>query len=224
MHHPEQQSATGQQRMTPTSATDGAARYPLGPSKDRPQGEASAPGVAEALGHQGAPEREAPDDVDDVAPVALPRAADEAALHRVARRRKHEPVQRCQRVDVRWSVGEKADILRAADSLNVAAAHYVGAVVMAHIHGDLTLPDQRAPVDDYIDELNALRAQVAAIGNNINQIARRLNSGGDPHLGDTAALDRAQSTLKTVREAVAGIDAAAHHAAIGHLTGQVTDQ
>ncbi|MFI8850304.1 plasmid mobilization relaxosome protein MobC [Streptomyces sp. NPDC053499] len=180
--------------------------------------------MAEALGHQGAPEEIRTSDVDDAAPVALPRAADEAALHRVARRRKREPVQRRERVDVRWSVGEKADILGMAQSLNVAAAHYVGAVVMAHIHGDLTLPGQRTQLDDYIDELNALRAQVARLGNNINQIARRLNSGGDPHLGDTAALDRAQSTLKTVREAVAGIDAAAHHAANGHLTGQVTDQ
>ncbi|WP_307865792.1 plasmid mobilization relaxosome protein MobC [Streptomyces smyrnaeus] len=180
--------------------------------------------MAEVLGHQGVPEREAPADADDAAPVALPRAADEAALHRVARRRKREPVQRCQRVDVRWSVDEKADILRLADSLNVAAAHYVGAVVMAHIHGDLTLPGQRTQLDDYIDELNALRAQVARLGNNLNQIARRLNSGGDPHPGDSAALDQAHRTLETVREAVAGIDAAAHRAATGHLTGRVTDR
>ncbi|MEU7313597.1 MobC family plasmid mobilization relaxosome protein [Streptomyces sp. NPDC007083] len=180
--------------------------------------------MAEALGRQGAPDETQPADADDAVPVTLPRAADEAALHRVARRRKHEPVQRCERVDVRWSADEKADILGMARSLNVAAAHYVGAVVMAHIHGDLTLPGQRTPVDDYIDELNALRAQVARIGNNLNQIARRLNSGGHPHPGDTAALDRAHRTLETVREAVVGIDTAAHHAATSQPTGQVTDR
>lgn len=225
MHHPEPQPPTEHPQMTTASATDSAARYPLGPSKDRPQGDASAPGVAEAAGHQGVPEEIPTSDVDDAAPVVLPRAADEAALHRVARRRERDPNgQRTERVDVRYSVDEKTDIFRMADSLNVAAAHYVGAVVMAHIHGDLTLPGQRTQLDDYIDELNALRTQVARIGNNINQIARRLNSGAHPHPGDTAALDHAHRTLETVHEAVTGIDTAAHHAATGHLTGQVTDQ
>ena len=61
---------------------------------------------------------------------------------------------------------------------------------MAHIHGDLALPGQRTPLDDYIDELTALREQVAKIGHNINQIAKKLNSGGRPHPGDTAVLPR----------------------------------
>ncbi|WP_449345297.1 hypothetical protein [Streptomyces narbonensis] len=38
------------------------------------------------------------------------RAADEAALHRVARRRARQDVQRKERVDVRYSVDEKQAI------------------------------------------------------------------------------------------------------------------
>ncbi|MDP9607972.1 hypothetical protein JOF35_000249 [Streptomyces demainii] len=60
-----------QQEMTTTPATT-PARYPAGPSNDGSDGDASAPGVAEALGHQGVPEGEQP--VDTTA-VALPRAA-----------------------------------------------------------------------------------------------------------------------------------------------------
>ena len=213
MHDPHHEPTTNQQKITPTPATDGAARYPVGPSKGRSNGGAPAPGVAEGLGRQGTPEGEQSVDAAVEPPVALPRFADEAALRRVARRRQREPVQRRERVDVRYSVSEKTEIVAEARALNIAAAHYVGAVVMSHLNGDLALTGQRGPLDDYIDELNALRAQVAKIGNNANQIARRLNSGGHPHLGDSALLRQAEDTLTAARATVVGIDAAAHHAA-----------
>ncbi|WEB41712.1 MobC family plasmid mobilization relaxosome protein [Streptomyces yunnanensis] len=209
MHDPHHELPTAHQEMPTTPATD-AARYPAGPSNGRSNGEASAPGVAEAIEHQGVPEGEKP--ADNTAALPLPRAADAAAVHRVARRRKREDVQRKERVDVRYSIGEKADILAKARSLNVAAAHYVGAVVMAHVHGDLTLPGQRTQLDDYIDELNALRQQVAKIGHNINQIAKKLNSGDDPHPVDTATLAQAERTVTAVGTAVGHIAAAANQA------------
>ncbi|MFI6085142.1 plasmid mobilization relaxosome protein MobC [Streptomyces sp. NPDC051217] len=142
----------------------------------------------------------------------MPRAADQAALHRVARRRERQDEQRKERVDVRYSVGEKTDILGMAQSLNIAAAHYVGAVVMAHVHGDLALPGQRTPLDDYIDELNALRAQITHIGRNLNQIAWKLNSGGHPHPGDSALLAETEHTLTAVGAAVRDIAQAANQA------------
>ncbi|MEV7426857.1 MobC family plasmid mobilization relaxosome protein [Streptomyces sp. NPDC091212] len=197
-----------QKEMGSTSTTGGA-RYPVGPSTGRSNGKASAPGVAEALGHQGVPEEKQP----VVAEPRLPRAADEAALRRVARRRARKETQRKERVDVRYSTDEKTDILAMARSLNIAAAHYVGAVVMAHVHGDLALPGQRAPVDDLIDELNALRTQVAKIGTNINQIARVLNSGGHPHPQDTAVLAQAERTLNAVAATVTAIDVTSDHTA-----------
>ncbi|MFJ2019618.1 plasmid mobilization relaxosome protein MobC [Streptomyces nodosus] len=207
MHDPHHELPTTQ-REVPTGLTS-AARYPAGPSKDGSIGDASAPGVAEALGHQGAPELE---QLADTA-VQLPRAAEAAALHRVARRRRRDPNgQRNQRVDARYSVAEKADILRMARSLNIAGAHYVGAVVMAHVHGDLALPGQRTQLDDYIDELTALRSKVAEIGYNINQIAKKLNSGGHPHPGDTAVLAQTEQTLSAVGTTVRRIATAANQA------------
>ncbi|MFE7432968.1 plasmid mobilization relaxosome protein MobC [Streptomyces tendae] len=206
MHEARRELPAGQREMT-TSVTQ-PARYAVGPSKGRSNG-SSAPGVAETLGRQGAPEE---GQRVQATPVVLPRAAEAAALHRIARRRKRNYTQRKERVDVRYSVEEKSTILTRARSLNIAGAHYVGAVVMAHIHGDLTLPGQRTPLDDYIDELTALREQVAKIGNNANQIARRLNSGGHPHPGDTAALAQTERTLVAVRAAISEIAAAANQA------------
>ncbi|WP_406719778.1 plasmid mobilization relaxosome protein MobC [Streptomyces anthocyanicus] len=194
-----------EQREMTTSVTQ-PARYAAGPSKGRSNG-SSAPGVAETHGCQGEPEE---GQRVQATPVVLPRAAEAAALHRIARRRKRKDTQRKERVDVRYSVEEKSAILAKARSLNIAGAHYVGAVVMAHIHGDLALPGQRTPLDDYIDELTALREQIAKIGNNANQIARRLNSGGHPHPGDTATLAQTERTLNAVRAAISEIAAAAN--------------
>ncbi|ORT54760.1 mobilization protein [Streptomyces sp. CB03238] len=166
--------------------------------------------MAEAVGHQGVPEQEKL--IDTAVPLSLSRAADAAALHRVARRRKRRDEQRKERVDVRYSVDEKTEILAKARSLNIAGAHYVGAVVMAHVHGDLTLPGQRTPLDDYIDELTGLRQQVAKIGHLVNQVAKKLNFGGHPHPGDTAILAQAERTLAAVGTAVSHIAAAANQA------------
>ncbi|MFE9505166.1 plasmid mobilization relaxosome protein MobC [Streptomyces anthocyanicus] len=204
MHEARSELPAGQREMT-TSVTQ-PARYAVGPSKGRSNG-SSAPGVAETLGSQGTPEE---GQRVQATPVVLPRAAEAAALHRIARRRKRKDTQRKERVDVRYSVEEKSTILAEARSLNIAGAHYVGAVVMAHIHGDLALPGQRTTLDDYIDELTALREQIAKIGNNANQIARKLNSGGHPHPGDTAALAQTERTLNAVRAAISEIAAAAN--------------
>ncbi|MDW6060487.1 MobC family plasmid mobilization relaxosome protein [Streptomyces sp. FXJ1.4098] len=209
MHEQDHELPTAQQQLRTTSAPDSAARYAAGPSKHGHIGDASAPGVAEALGHQGAPEQEQHANTA----VPLPRAAEAAALHRVARRRQPDPNgQRKQRVDARYSADEKSEILAMARSLNIAGAHYVGAVVMAHVHGDLTLPGQRTELDDYIDELTALRSEVAKIGHNINQIAKKLNSGGHPHPGDTAVLAQAEHTLTALAATVRDVAAAANQA------------
>ncbi|WUE25258.1 plasmid mobilization relaxosome protein MobC [Streptomyces sp. NBC_00498] len=207
MHDPQHEPLAAQQQ-TIAIPVSRAARYPVGPSKGRSNGGSSAPGVAEAVGRQGAPDL---GEAGAARPVPS-RAADEAALHRVARRRRREPVQRKDRVDVRYSSAEKAAVLAKARALNIAGAHYVGAVVMAHLHGDLALPGQRTQLDDYIDELAALREQVAAIGRNANQIAKKINSGGTPHPGDTALLAQAERTLATAGSTVTDIAAAANQA------------
>ncbi|MFD8590586.1 plasmid mobilization relaxosome protein MobC [Streptomyces sp. NPDC059637] len=137
------------------------------------------------------------------------RAADEAALHRVARRRTRQDVQRKERVDVRYSVAEKQAILAEARRHNLAGAHLIGAIVMAHLNGDLALPEQRTPVDDLIDEYAALRKQVSRVGTNANQIAKRLNEGGTTHATDAAVLAEAGRLATLVQDAVTAVDAAA---------------
>ncbi|MFI7357530.1 plasmid mobilization relaxosome protein MobC [Streptomyces avidinii] len=200
-----------QQRNTRTPAPDQAARYDVGPSKGR-SNTASAPGVAEVEPRrEGAPGQEAAG-ADAGLPVVV-RATDEAALYRVARRRARKKVQRKERVDVRYSVAEKQAILAEARRLNLAGAHLIGAIVVAHLNGDLALPGQRTSHDDLIDELAALRFQVAAIGKNVNQIAFKLNSGGHPHPGDTALLAEARRVLGLARDAATAIDVAADNAA-----------
>ncbi len=217
MPTPQHELSTTQKEMTTTTATTTAsARYPAGPSTGRSHGEASAPGVAEALGHQGVSEEEEKkhSDAEPVAvAVPLPRAAEAAALYRVAQRRKPDPGgRRKKRVDARYSVEERDAIRAKATSLNLSGAHYVAAVTLAHIEGDLTVPGQRTQLDDYIDELTALREQVATIGRNVNQIAKKLNSGGHPQPVDSALLAQTDRTLDAVGAAVRHIAAAANQA------------
>ncbi|UGQ10965.1 MobC family plasmid mobilization relaxosome protein [Yinghuangia sp. ASG 101] len=71
-------------------------------------------------------------------------------------------------------------------------------------------PPSRAE-DALIEELAALRSSLARIGNNLNQIARVLNSGILP---DAQVLVRdLESGLGRLASAVAAADSAAHRAA-----------
>ncbi len=71
MHDPHYELHLPRQEITTTSTQP--ARYAAGPSKDGLSGDASAPGVAEALGRQGAPEGEQPvDSAAAVPPKQLP--------------------------------------------------------------------------------------------------------------------------------------------------------
>ncbi|MFI1097539.1 plasmid mobilization relaxosome protein MobC [Streptomyces sp. NPDC020917] len=175
--------------------------------------------AVEELRRQGAPGGEAvAAPATDVPPAVSPsamRAAAEAAVRRTARRRRRDTVQRAHRVDVRYSQSEREAIKTKADALEIAGAHLVGAVVMAFIEGTQPLPGRRTETDDLIDELVALRAQVAKIGGNVNQIAHRLNAGGDPYPSDIPILTQAQQTLQTVRDAIADIETAAHRTTDG---------
>ncbi|WP_432096323.1 MobC family plasmid mobilization relaxosome protein [Streptomyces sp. bgisy100] len=218
MHDQHHDHHTPRSTSTATSAQGGASNG-VGRSAGRSNADSSAPGVAEEeLRHEGVPEQEGVGDAVDSAQAssAVACAADEAALYRVARRREaSSDGQRKKRVDARYSVDEKSRILAKAKSLHITGAHLVGAVVMAFVNGEEHLPAQRTVYDDTIDELAALRAQIARMGNNVNQIARRLNSGGDPHTVDAVILDRSERLLTTARNTVRAVDEAAFRAAEG---------
>lgn len=59
MHDPANELASSRQQLISTEASGGA-RYGVGPSRGRSNAAASAPGVAEDLGHQGCPSRTNP--------------------------------------------------------------------------------------------------------------------------------------------------------------------
>ncbi|MFK0107906.1 MobC family plasmid mobilization relaxosome protein [Streptomyces sp. NPDC091217] len=216
MREPHNELPTLQQEMIITSATAPASNG-VGPSMGRSDAGSSAPGVAEEqLRREGAPEQESGVGEDAAAEQqsAVVRAADEAALYRVLRRRERcGDGRREARVDARYSEDEKAVIVARAKAMGIAGAHLVGAVVMAFVNGETHLPDQRTVYDDAIDEFAALRTQIARIGTNVNQIARRLNSDGDPHPVDAAVLERAERLLSTAQVAVRAVDEAAFRAA-----------
>ena len=201
---------TAQQETTTVTPTTSGARYPAGPSNGRSHGDASAPGVAEGLGHQGVPEQDQP--VETAVP-SLPRAADEAAFHRVARRRKRNEVHREKRVDARYSDEEHAKIRAKARSLNVAGANLVGTVVMAYVDGDLTRarPPHRGRRLHRRTERPARPGRPHRPQRQPDRQAPQLRRP-TPHPGDTAVLAQAERTLNAVRAAIGDIAATMNHA------------
>ncbi|MEU9074518.1 MobC family plasmid mobilization relaxosome protein [Kitasatospora sp. NPDC048538] len=131
---------------------------------------------------------------------------DEPNAARRPRRRFHEPQQRQRILTIRVSSDEQAQIRRAAAERAETVARFVASAALAAA----SRPDAARSSDDQfdraIDELAAARRQTARVGNNINQIARELNSGGLPHPADlVAALTAVRSTIATVDAAAAGL-------------------
>ena len=79
--------------------------------------------------------------------------------------------KKLDRIEVRVSQSEKSKILKIASSLNLPVSQLIRQAV---INGVPTAP----PVKSKIDSEAVL--QLIRIGNNVNQIARYLNRGGEP--------------------------------------------
>ncbi|MGW3183237.1 MobC family plasmid mobilization relaxosome protein [Kitasatospora sp. NPDC001119] len=130
-------------------------------------------------------------------------SADEPTVVRRPRRRYHEPQQRQRKLTIRVSSDEEAQIQHAADARSLTVARFIAtAALSAAARHDVAL-DVDDRLDRALDELAAARRQTARVGNNINQIARELNSGGLPHPVDLA------EALTAVRRAVATVDSTA---------------
>lgn len=168
----------------------------------------SAPGVAEEqLRHEGVPEQER------VGTGKQPRDPSVGATQRAPYRRANLDAQRSEHVTARFAPHEKHDIQSSAKTAHVTMARYIADATMARVRGEITVAAERTVYDDAVDELAAMRAQIARIGNNVNQIARRLNADGDPHPVDAAILHRADRLLTTAHDTVRAIDDAAFRAA-----------
>ncbi|MFF6974140.1 MULTISPECIES: plasmid mobilization protein [Streptomyces] len=102
---------------------------------------------------------------------------------------------------VRLTADELANVQQAARTVGLTTAGFLAdaAVALARSHGDarVWLTDQRA----LVAELMTAAAQLARAGNNLNQVARILNSGGH-----SDGVDRA---VERVLRAAVRVEAAA---------------
>ncbi|WP_368396875.1 plasmid mobilization relaxosome protein MobC [Streptomyces sclerotialus] len=102
---------------------------------------------------------------------------------------------------IRLTADELADVERAASSMGMRVAGFLAdaAVAVARVQEGPQgwLMDQRT----LIEELMNASTHLARVGNNLNQVAKALNSGGEaPH---------AEDVLAHVRRATARVEAAA---------------
>ncbi|MGA5879519.1 plasmid mobilization protein [Streptomyces cellulosae] len=207
MRDPHPEHPMPQQQMATTPVTRAASNGD-GPSIGRSIADSSAPGVAEEqLRHEGVPEQER------VGAGEQPAGPSVGATQRAPYRRANLDAQRSEHVTARFAPHEKHDIQSSAKTAHVTMARYIADATMARVRGEITVAAERTVYDDAVDELAAMRAQIARIGNNVNQIARRLNADGDPHPVDAAILHRADRLLATAHDTVRAIDGAAFRAA-----------
>ncbi|WP_164716069.1 plasmid mobilization relaxosome protein MobC [Streptomyces sp. WAC 06738] len=143
----------------------------------------------------------------------LPIRAAIAAVHRAARRQRRDTRQRTRRLTVRFSRAEEAQIKTRARELNIAVAHLMADATMAVVDHTIPLVGQRTATDDLIDELAALRSAISRVSNNVNQIAKRLNSRGPTHPTDTAVLAAAEQAIALTQAVLESLDSSAHPAA-----------
>ncbi|MBA4864046.1 MobC family plasmid mobilization relaxosome protein [Streptomyces sp. PSKA54] len=173
-------------------ATNGA--VPAQECEDGPVGlRTRAPEDPPAGRHQGAPTSEE---------KAQPAADVPIARQPRRRTRAPKPRHRTQFLTVRVNDDEHAEITSAARVRAVTTAHFLATAGLAAARGTTNLePNEQR--DAAVDELAALRAQLARVGNNLNQLARSANSGAIPHP------DELTRTLAWLRRVVHRIDQAA---------------
>ncbi|WP_326692317.1 MobC family plasmid mobilization relaxosome protein [Streptomyces sp. NBC_01795] len=117
------------------------------------------------------------------------------------RPRLRQSQQRDRVRSVRLTADELTDVQRAAEAMGLRVAGFLAdaavAVARAQDGPHTWLMDQRA----LVEELMRASAQLARVGNNLNQVARALNSGGETPYAEDA--------LARVLRAAARVEAAA---------------
>mgnify|MGYP000900399662 FL=1 len=112
--------------------------------------------------------------------------------------KKSETRQRKDRVTVRLTEDERRLLEAAAEEAGLS----IGAFIRARALGDAGERFKKRPPADRA-ELTRLLAQLGKVGSNLNQMARRINSGervGIPHLDK--ALEAAAGAMTAVRAAI----------------------
>ncbi|MFC8717049.1 plasmid mobilization protein [Kitasatospora sp. NPDC057198] len=136
------------------------------------------------------------------------RATEIAALRRKPKRRQRDAANlKNAKITVRFNPDEAADLRRSAGELGVSVSALIARRALADEDGAASYDGQ---LDAAIEELAALRPQVAGIGRNINQIVRDVHRDVALEPGPVRdAFVAATELLAVVRRAVAGIDGTA---------------
>lgn len=149
----------------------------------------------------------------DAAPLVV-RASAAAAARRKSKRRKRDAVELKRPVSVRFSPAERQVLQGQADGAGLTLSHLIARRALADQRTAVPADSRTEQLDAAIDEFAATRSQLAAWGNNLNQVAHRLNADGT-FLASSAKdfLAAAPALLARVRTEVERLDEAVFRAA-----------
>ncbi|QMU67100.1 plasmid mobilization relaxosome protein MobC [Streptacidiphilus sp. P02-A3a] len=140
----------------------------------------------------------------------IARASATAAARRKPKRRKRDAADPKKPISVRFSATERQHLEAQAKVTDLSLAHLIARRALADPSTAMAADARIEQLDSAIDELAATRSDLAAWGNNLNQIARRLNTDGT-FLASPARdfLTAAAALLDQVRTEVERLDEAA---------------
>ncbi|MCZ4103047.1 plasmid mobilization protein [Streptomyces sp. H39-C1] len=144
------------------------------------------------------------------------RASATAAARRKPKRRQRDATQKKKsRVTVRFDQHEKQQLDDQAATAGLSLAHLVARRALTPGTATAGSVQRTEQLDAAIDELASTRAELSAWGNNLNQIARHLNTGGTLVPGPASQfVDSAGYLLgQDLPRVVALLDEAAHRIA-----------
>jgi hypothetical protein len=210
--------STAAEATRPNSGASKSLRPPYGRSQ------AQAPAQGDGGGPAGAPDlvvvaAEGSHNQDQLPTPQQPpvlRASAAAAARRKPKRRQRDAVQKKKsRVTVRFDEHEKQLLIEQAATAGLSLAHLVARRALTPATSTGAFVWQTDQLDAAIDELASARAELSAWGNNLNQIARHLNSGGTLAAGPAASFLTAAEHLlvRDLPRTVALLDEAAHRIA-----------
>ncbi|MEU4113302.1 plasmid mobilization relaxosome protein MobC [Kitasatospora sp. NPDC028055] len=166
--------------------------------------------------HQGVPggktEEEKIESLNDSVELPAEPPADAPPARR-PRRRHRDPESRSHKLTVRLNTDEKTEIDAAAALRAVTVGRFLATSAISAARGTAANRDPQDRLDRAVDELASSRAQLARVGNNLNQMVFGLNAAGYVQPAELAP------TLGAVRAAVAAIDAAAAQLVTGGPIG-----
>ncbi|MFI1799374.1 plasmid mobilization protein [Streptomyces sp. NPDC020379] len=205
MHDPHLEIASGQQEMSTTPDKDAASWCFVHSTVGGVHKGTSAPGVAEADRRQGALAGEAGTE-GGPQPQQGEHSCHAPSCEQTKRRIRRRPYQRGRRLHgrtARFNDEELALITAGANAAGITVAAFLAHAALAAARDLDRTAAEIASRREIVVELFAARRHLSHIGNNLNQVAKALNSGAEaPH---------ANTVVEAVRRAVARVDAAAQH-------------